>query len=85
MSDNIQKNTPKRPGPVFNITYMLIGLVVFWLIQDFVIGPMVRQATEIPYSAFRQKLTSGQIVSAQIDDTSISGLMKNPNTQTQPA
>jgi len=63
----------------FSISYVITGLIVLWLFQQFVLTPLMIQATELPYSEFRQKLAEGQIVSVRIGETDIVGQMKNPN------
>jgi cell division protease FtsH len=81
-------NTPQDDRSrriTFNIGYILVALILLWLFQDFVLGPLFTSETTIPYSAFRQKLTAGQIVSAQISDSSISGEMKNPTANARPS
>src|SRR3712207_623962 len=46
-----------RPRQVtFNLGYFLVTLVLLWLFQDFVLGPVFSSTTSIPYSEFRQKL-----------------------------
>ena len=62
----------------YGVTYILVGLVVLWLFQQFVLGPLTVRAVEIPYSEFRQKLADGQIVTVEIGQTQITGEMKNP-------
>jgi cell division protease FtsH len=63
----------------YGVTYVLVGLVVLWLFQQFVLAPLTVRSAEIPYSEFRQKLAAGQILSVEIGETEISGQMKNPN------
>jgi len=65
----------------FSISYLIIGLIVVWLFQQFILIPLAVQATELPYSEFKQKLAEGQIVSAVISDTDIKGQMKNPDSK----
>jgi len=69
----------------FSLSYLIIGLIGLWLFQQFVLAPLTVQATEIPYSEFKSKLASGQIVDVTIGDTRITGDMKsttNGSTQT---
>ncbi len=61
------------------ITYVIVGFIVLWLFQQFVLGPTLSQAVEIPYSEFRAKLADGQIVTAVIGANDIMGDMKDPN------
>jgi cell division protease FtsH len=61
------------------IAYVVVGFIVLWLFQQFILGPMLYQAVEIPYSEFRTRLAAGQIVTAVISQTDIIGDMKAPN------
>ncbi len=95
MVNNNRKPTPPKPDPEeekkrrdllnrqirFSIGYLLAGLVVAWVFQQFILGPLTTQAVQIPYSEFRQKLAAGEIVTAVIGETDIMGTMKNPNAQ----
>ncbi len=63
----------------YGITYILVGLVVLWLFQQFILGPLSVRAVELPYSEFRQKLAEGQIVRVEIGLNQITGEMKNPD------
>ncbi|MFN8487435.1 MAG: ATP-dependent zinc metalloprotease FtsH [Caldilineaceae bacterium] len=67
------------------IGYVLAGLIILWLFQEFILGPLALRATEISYSEFRQKLTAGQLVNLTIGDTIITGEMKNPQANATPA
>lgn len=69
----------------YGITYILVGLVVLWLFQQFILGPLTVRAVEIPYSEFRAKLAAGQILSVEIGTSMIAGEMQNPDAEDQPA
>jgi len=90
---NNKKPVPPKPDPEeekkrreqirrqmgFSISYVLIGMVVLWLFQEFILTPMlVQQAVELPYSEFRRKLAAGEIVSVTIGETDIVGRMRSP-------
>ena len=64
----------------FSLSYLVIGLIGLWLFQQFVLAPLAVQETQIPYSEFKTKLAAGQIVSATIGDSTITGEMKNTDT-----
>jgi cell division protease FtsH len=86
-SQDTGRNRDQRQRQIgFNIGYVIVALLLLWLFQDFVLAPLVVQATEIPYSTFKQKLAAGQIVDATISDSSITGDMQNlqPNATAQP-
>jgi cell division protease FtsH len=91
---NNKKPVPSKPDPEeekkrreqirrqmgFSISYVIIGMIVLWLFQEFVLTPLlVQPAMELPYSEFRQKLAAGQIVTATIGETDIVGRMQNPD------
>jgi cell division protease FtsH len=63
----------------FGLTYMLAGLLVLWVFQEFLLSPLMVRAAQIPYSEFKAKLAAGQIVSAVIGEQHIVGKMRNPN------
>jgi cell division protease FtsH len=69
----------------FGLGYLLTSLLVLWLFQEFVLAPMLAQASEITYSDFKQKLVQGQIVDVVIGDSQLSGDMKNPDPKATPA
>ena len=69
----------------YGVTYILVGLVVLWLFQQFILAPLTVRAVEIPYSEFRAKLATGQILSVEIGSTMITGEMQNPDAEDQPA
>lgn len=81
-----KKNPNLQPRQVgFSIVYLLFGLILLWVFQDFILTPLETQAAVIPYSGFKEKLGAGQIVSVQIGETTITGQMKNPDPQGSPA
>ncbi len=58
------------------ITYVIVGFIVLWLFQQFVLGPDAVSGSEIPYSEFRAKLADSEIVTAVIGANDIMGDMK---------
>jgi cell division protease FtsH len=64
------------------IGYALTGLLVFWLYEQFFLTPRLLQTSEIAYSDFKQKLAAGQIVTAEIGESSLTGTMNPPQTST---
>ncbi len=83
--DEKKRQEQARRQMRFSISYLIVGMLVLWLFQEFILTPLVVQATEISYSEFKQKLTEGQIVKVTIRDTSIVGEMKNPDPKATPA
>jgi cell division protease FtsH len=78
---NGDRRIPDRRQMGFVTSYLLVGLVVLWLFQQFILGPMLLQATEIPYSEFKSKLHSGEITNLVISDDYITGQMKNTDAK----
>jgi len=62
----------------YTVSYIIVGFLVLWLFQEFILGPLMTQATPVSYSDFRKKLAAGEIVSVSIGTTDITGQMKNP-------
>src|SRR5271157_2106771 len=58
------------------VTYLITGLIVVWLYQQFVLYPAMK-IENIPYSEFKAKLKAGQVASVTLGDTHIAGTMKN--------
>ncbi len=69
----------------FSISYLIAGIIGLWLFQEFVLNPLTTQATQIPYSEFKQKLSDGQILKASVGTNDIIGEMKNPTPNATPA
>jgi cell division protease FtsH len=65
----------------YSLSYAITSLIALWLFQQFVLMPLLVQATEIPYSEFKTKLAAGKIVKVTINDSDITGEMKNPDLQ----
>ncbi len=78
-NDEKERQARVRRQMNFSLSYLVIGLVGLWLFQQFVLTPLVVHETEIPYSEFKAKIKSGQILNLTIGDTRIVGEMKNPN------
>ena len=65
----------------YSVSYAITSLIALWLFQQFVLMPLLVQANEIPYSEFKTRLAAGQITKVYINDTDISGEMKNPDVK----
>ena len=68
----------------FTIPYLLGAFVLIWLFQDFVLGPSVLRATQIPYSEFKQKLSLGEITEVVVGTNLLVGTFKNPDAKAKP-
>jgi cell division protease FtsH len=54
---------------------------MLWLFQQFILQPLVIRETQIPYSEFKAKIASGEIVEVTLGQERIVGTMKNPDTK----
>ena len=61
----------------FIIGYILASLMVLWVFQEFVVTSIKQQAVELKYSDFKNKVSSGQVMSATLGQLEITGQMKN--------
>ncbi|HEY9594887.1 MAG TPA: ATP-dependent metallopeptidase FtsH/Yme1/Tma family protein, partial [Spirochaetia bacterium] len=58
----------------FSFWYVIIGLVVFLLLNAYLSGTFSRQEKTIEYSQFKEKIESGEIKRVQMNDDSYLGL-----------
>jgi cell division protease FtsH len=61
------------------ISSLLVNLIMLWLFQEFVLQPLLIRETQIPYSEFKAKIVSGEIVTVTLGQERIVGTMKNPD------
>jgi cell division protease FtsH len=61
------------------ISFLLVNLIVLWLFQEFILQPLIIRETQIPYSEFKAKIASGEIVEVTLGQERIVGTMKNPD------
>jgi cell division protease FtsH len=59
----------------FSIGYTIVVLAALLLLQQFVIGPLVQQSAEIPYSEFKAALRAGEVVAVHVAEDQISGTL----------
>ncbi len=74
--DDETKREAQQRQMRYMLTYILVGFLVLWLFQQFILGPMALQAVEIPYSEFRAKLAAGDIIEVTIGQNDILGQMR---------
>ena len=74
-----------RRQMLFSAGYLVLGLVVLFLLQEFVLSPMLTPSSELTYSDFRQKLTDGEISKVLIGQSEILGELNNsvPDDETE--
>jgi cell division protease FtsH len=78
--DDDKKQKERRDKQLrFLISYILFSLVGLWLFQDLILNPLVIHETQIPYSEFKSKLDTGQIINVTLEQDRIVGAMKNPD------
>jgi cell division protease FtsH len=63
------------------LSYLLLNLVLLWLFQQFILRPLLIRETQIPYSEFKAKIASGEIVDVTLGTERIVGTMKNPDAE----
>jgi cell division protease FtsH len=63
----------------YSVGYIVVALVLIYLFQQFVVGPMTAPSTELDYGAFKTKVAEGQVLTAVIGQNQITGTMKNPD------
>jgi cell division protease FtsH len=63
----------------FGISFMIVSLIGMWLFQQFILTPMLVHETQIPYSEFKSKIATGNIVDVTLGQERIVGTMKNPD------
>jgi cell division protease FtsH len=61
------------------VAYLIVGLIALYLFQVFLLGPITSHETEIGYSEFKGKVSQGQIFTALIGASRITGTMKSPD------
>jgi cell division protease FtsH len=61
------------------LSYLLVNLVLLWVFQQFILQPLIIRETQIPYSEFKAKIASGEIVEVTLGQERIVGTMKNPD------
>jgi cell division protease FtsH len=73
-----KKQETRRRQTRYWISYAIFSLIGLWLIQQFILAPMLIPQTEIPYSEFKANIKSGQIASVTIGQDRITGTLKPP-------
>ncbi len=62
------------------VAYVVVALLALYLFQQFLLGPLTGQSTQLEYSEFKTKLAAGQIATAVIADQQITGKLKATGT-----
>jgi cell division protease FtsH len=69
----LQKQIPSA------ISFLIVNLIGLWLFQQFILAPVMIHELAIPYSEFKSKIASGEIVEVTLGQERIVGTMKNPD------
>ena len=64
------------------VAYVVVALIAFYLFQQFLLGPLTSQSTQLDYSEFKDRLSAGQIATAVISEQQITGKLKGTSTGT---
>jgi cell division protease FtsH len=81
--DDDEKNREKLKAELrkkqtqFGISYFIVSLIGIWLFQQFILNPLIIHETQIPYSEFKARLTSGEIVNVTIGSERLVGSLKS--------
>jgi cell division protease FtsH len=78
--DDKQKQELLRKQMQSWISFMIVSLIGMWLFQQFILTPLLIHETQIPYSEFKAKIATGDIVDVTLGQERIVGTMKNPDT-----
>lgn len=70
-----QREKQARAG----LSFLLVNLVMLWLFQEFILQPLLIREAQIPYSEFKAKIASGEIVEVTLGQERLVGIMKNPD------
>ena len=63
----------------FTVGYIVVALLLLYLFQQLILGPMTSPSTELDYGTFKKDVAAEQIVTAVIGTGQITGTMKNPD------
>ncbi len=66
-------------GVWYSISYVVMALVALYLFQQFVFGSVLSPPTTLHYSEFKEKVASGQVLTAVIGEQKVTGTMQNPD------
>jgi len=55
------------------ISFWVVSLIGVWLFQQFILTPLLIHETQIPYSEFKSKIATGEIVETTLGQERIEG------------
>lgn len=76
VNGNKENHEIKDHRTSFWISYLVVSILGIWLFQQFVMNSLVQHETEIPYSEFKSKIQSGEIISVTLGQDQITGTMQ---------
>ncbi len=65
----------------YAVGYVVVALILLYVFQQFIVGPIVAPSTQLDYGQFKSDVASGQILTAVIGTSEITGTMKNPGAK----
>lgn len=60
------------------VSFWVVSLIGMWIFQQFILTPLLIHETQIPYSEFKSKIATGEIVEVTLGQERIVGTMVNP-------
>ena len=85
--NNDDKNKDKQKQEQWNkqtkigLSYLIVNLIGLWFFQQFILTPLAIRETQIPYSEFKAKIQSGQVLTVTLGTDRHVGTMKDPNAE----
>ena len=64
--------------------YVVVALFLLYLFQQFILGPMGTATTQLDYYTFKKDVAAGQILTAVIGTSQITGTLKSTSSSTTP-
>ncbi len=55
----------------FSLVYVVVAVIAMALVQEFLVGPLLKGEKEVPYSQFRDDLAAGRIKEVTIEGDQI--------------
>ena len=83
--DNKEKKDDKQKQELLQkqmqswVSFLVVSLIGMWLFQQFILTPLLIHETQIPYSEFKSKIATGEIVDVTLGQERIVGTMTNPD------
>ena len=81
--DNEDKNKQEQREKQVRawISYLLVNLVLVWLFQEFIMGPLIIRETQIPYSEFKNRVREGRVQEVVVAEDHVRFVLKGSGDQ----